>query len=221
MLSLEAFRKIVILLQVVFLAGGLGLSILSIYFLVSADLPVLNPVGLEIGGIILGVLSIITAVFAGLAAVFRHRAFFALYGLLLSAILIMSAVGYSRLQAMAKPAYTHRVFSDLWDAMDGNTLLQVQAYGECCGFNDYNDRLREPCQRYRQQVGCYQVMEAFFAHQLNYLLAPLIALMAISLVNAGVMLVLFILLQRKRQHDRKKLISDRQPFDAWHKAVFN
>ena len=221
MLSLEAYNKIVAVLQVIYLLAGISITITSLYFLLSSDLSMLNPVGLEIGGITEGLMIVASAIFGLLAIIFRKRGFFAAYGILVGVVLVLASAGYSQMQLKSRKSFTHDTFSRMWDRLPVNSVLQIQAYGECCGFEMYADRIQEPCKKYREQVGCYEMMEGYWLYQINRLIIPTVIVMISCLVEAIFMIVLFAAVRKKKEADKKKLITDRQPFDAWHKAVFN
>jgi hypothetical protein len=221
MLSLGAFNKIVASLQVVYMFAGISIVITCLYFLLSSELSMLNPAGLEIGGITEGALMIISSIFALLAIIFRKKGFFAVYGILIGVILVLASAGYSQMQIKSRKAYTQEIFSRMWDRLPTNSVLQIQAYGECCGFEAYADRIQEPCKKYREQVGCYEMMEGYWLFQINRLIVPTVIVMIACLIEAVFMIVLFMAVRKKKEADKRKLITDRQPFDAWHKAVFN
>jgi hypothetical protein len=220
MLSLEAYRRIVILGQIAYGTGGIAVSVFGLVLLLSAPLSIVNPISLEIGELVLGVVMLCAAIMGILAAVTGKPVLFVAYGLLLATILIASAFGYSNTLMWGRHGFTHKRFSNLWDRLDDTTVLQVQDYGQCCGFDSYTDRIQEPCKRFREQVGCYDTMAGFFKYQLNRLRVPALMVMVVTCLVFLATAALFWFVRRQRRQDKRKLIPDRQPFDAWHKAVF-
>ena len=142
------------------------------------------------------------------------------YGLTTAAMLGLAIFGMIRIRTELDTSMTYRTFSQYWDAAPDSSILRIQEMGECCGFEDYEDRLQEPCTEYVEKMGCWEaIIEPTHTELLREAFPPcviVIGLLSIgTILNVGMALVV-----RSESRSKQPSIAQRQPFDAWHKAVF-
>lgn len=139
---------------------------------------------------------------------------------LLFGLLILLAMGISI--QYNRPSNS-QYLSTLWDTMEKNQVKKIQNIGECCGFLDYNDRIQEPCKEYHEQIGCSEFMEEIYVPLVDKAMIPWVALWMLTVFGIFIHLTLIIitLYEEKRAREGRFVLGERQPFDAWHKAVFH
>lgn len=118
---------------------------------------------------------------------------FYLIGVAVAVALI--AVGGVRVESFLNDeAWIESELSQLWDHMDDVSASRVQAWGQCCGFQNYADRVMEPCVEYSPSVGCKEVMEAVYLPTMGRVLGPAIFLFIAACVGLFVEVVLLVVL---------------------------
>lgn len=118
---------------------------------------------------------------------------------------------------------SRKYLSNLWDTMDKGEIYKIQNVGECCGFTDYNDRIQEPCKQYHEQIGCSEFMEEVYVPLVDKAMIPWVALwlFTVCAILIHITLISITLYEEKKARDGRFVLGERQPFDAWHKAVFH
>ena len=150
------------------------------------------------------------------------------------ATIFVLATLHSIRQSTDISSVTKKQFSTFWETASPTMLTLIQAEGQCCGFEGYTDRVLEPCKKYSEAVGCWNVLKDEYAYYLHFLTPALITLA--SLCMAAGIIAFILLIMRLRSSRREKSeggnglyyetdesfkINRSEPFDAWHKAVFS
>lgn len=164
--------------------------------------------------LILGVLGF----YAGYAG--KKQRHFVAYGLIATAMLGLAIFGVIRIKTEMSTSMTKRTFSRYWDIAPDSSILRIQELGECCGFADYEDRLQEPCTEYVEKIGCWEaIISPTHTQLLREAFVPCVLITGLlsiaTLLNIGMARVI-----KRESRDKRPSIAQRQPFDAWHKAVF-
>lgn len=164
--------------------------------------------------LILGILGL----YAGYAG--KRQRHFVAYGLVATGMLGVSIFGVIRIKTEMNGFVARRTFSRYWDGAPDSSVLRIQEMGECCGFEGYEDRVQEPCTEYVEKLGCWEaIIRPVHARLLKQAFVPCILISALlftaTLLNIGMALVV-----KEEVKERRLSIAQRQPFDAWHKAVF-
>lgn len=148
----------------------------------------------------------------------KRGGYFVAYGMVLVGTLALAVFGLVRIFILKANEGDH--LSRLWNTASDATVHAIQSQGQCCGFASYFDRIQLPCTKFDPAVGCYGgFMRDRYLNLLNASLGPSILLVSVLLLaillDIGMLLVIYY-----EQEDEKMSISKRQPFDAWHRAVF-
>ena len=176
---------------------------------------------MKIGGVASGASLLILGIlgfYAGYAG--KKQRHFVAYGLTTAAMLGLTILGMIRIKTELGTSMTYKIFSQYWDAAPDSSILRIQEIGECCGFEEYDDRMQEPCTEYVEKLGCWEaIIRPTHTELLKEAFVPcviVIGLLSVAiLLNIGMALAV-----RKESKKRRPSIAQRQPFDAWHKAVF-
>jgi len=167
-----------------------------------------------------------------------------LYLVLMGGLLSVLLIGGVRLDDfLDNEERVHQYLDGVWDGMRDQAAARLQQYGQCCGFSDYGDRAMEPCTVYEPQVGCREVMVDLFRPRTTNAVTMAFVLavcLVIGILLDGILLgalVLRLILGSRTPSAKGgapddlpddgtalgasfKFEGNRQPFDAWHKAVF-
>lgn len=219
MLTRAAFRRLVFIFQLAMAGAGLAMAILSLTLLTTAPIIAIAPQSVLVGGLVLGIVLIfVTAL--GAFGVMDERNTPALvgYAILMLAVTGVTIWGVTAISGSLQDSDIETHLDRIWIDSDTSTVLQIQTWGQCCGFNNYTDRIQEPCTKYAEEVGCLQMMKGQYEARLTSMLVPSTILLIAECI--GIVLNGLVLWLSWREGKQAKLIGDRQPFDAWHKAVF-
>ena len=150
----------------------------------------------------------------------KKQKHFMAYGLIATSMLGIAIFGMIRIKTEMNMSMMKKTFSRYWDIAPDSSVLRIQEMGECCGFASYDDRLQEPCTEYIEKIGCWEaIIGPTHARLLREAFVPCVliaGLLCIAiLLNIGMALVV-----RREVKNKRLSIAQRQPFDAWHKAVF-
>jgi hypothetical protein len=218
--TLQLLRKSVTVYLTILTIGGAALAILAITLLSTTPVLAIAPKSSLIGGMLIGVLLMLTSALGAVGA-HRETARPALY---FSAGLVAMLIGMTLWGvwliggSLSDDVRLESNLSSMWDTAPTATIVQIESWGQCCGFASYTDRFQEPCEAYTPEVGCLEPMRKQVTSKLTALLVPSTFVLVGQGIGLGAILILLWALWR---HDRQaKLIGERQPFDAWHKAVF-
>lgn len=217
--TLSVLRKVSSIYQVALACGGIALAVLSLTLLLTSPLLALAPKNLLIGGLVIGVLLLFVAAIGTVGAT-QEKGGPALwaYVCLVSILLVMAVYGVASIGNALKESSLEKSLSTLWDTAPARTIVQIESWGQCCGFFNYTDRFQEPCTAYEEEIGCWEPMRSAVQGQLTAMMVPATVLLVGEALGLALTLLLAWALWRA---DRQaKLIGERQPFDAWHKAVF-
>jgi len=230
MFSVASLQRIVLILQGGLGIGGLAAAVFCLILLVTAPIQSISPTDLTIGGMVVGIVLMLTALIGALTTMRmtdsspddpgRSTTTISLvtYALLLAGLVGCTIGGLVILARSNSDSTIEAHLDRLWNTTNVSTALQIQTWGQCCGFRDYADRIQQPCTEYQQEVGCFEPMRSFYAQRLDLMWMPGLVLLIGECV--GLLLALIILYLRYRDDQEAKLIGDRQPFDSWQKAVF-
>lgn len=219
MLTKAAFRRLVFIFQLALAGAGLAMAILSLTLLTTSPIIAVAPQPVLVGGLVLGIVLIfVTAL--GAFGVLDERNTPALvgYSILMLAVTGVTIWGVTAISGSLQDGTVEEHLDHVWMDSDTPTVLQIQTWGQCCGFKNYTDRIQEPCTKYQEEVGCFPAMKSQYTARLTSMLVPSTVLLIAECV--GILLNGLILWLSWREGKQAKLIGDRQPFDAWHKAVF-
>lgn len=148
----------------------------------------------------------------------QRRPFFFGYGILMAGILAVSILG--TVQLLAAKSQVRKHFNHIWNTSPDRFAQMIQAKGQCCGFDSYTDRIHEPCKAFEPKVGCFPgFMKDRYLSALKYLLVPLLALVVASGLALVLDLAMFAVIYFELE-DERKCIRKQEPFDTWHKAIF-
>lgn len=219
MFTASNFKRLVFFYQLILAGAGLGVAVLSLTLLTTSPILAISPKELLVGGLVLGILLMfVTALGAFGTTHDRHTPALVGYGVLMAAVVGVTIWGISAVGVALHEDSIVSHLDSLWLDSDTQTVLQIQSWGQCCGFNNYTDRIQEPCTKYAQELGCFEVMKGPYQSRLTSLLVPGTILLIGECL--GITLSILLLWLVWRESRQAKLIGDRQPFDAWHKAVF-
>lgn len=214
-----AFRRLVFFYQLLLACGGLALAILSLTMLLNSPMLAVTPREILVGGLVLGILVVLVTALGAFGTIKEHNKPALLgYMILILALIGVTITGVAVLGSSLKEDRLLGTLGNIWDSVDNTTALQIESWGQCCGFLNYSDRIQEPCTRYQEEVGCYQVMRVLYESKLAMIVVPLTVLLLGECV--GLIFNMILLWLSWRETYQSKMIGDRQPFDAWHKAVF-
>jgi hypothetical protein len=219
MFTVGNFRRLVFFYQLVLAGAGLALAILSLTLLSTSPILAISPREILVGGLVLGIILMFVTALGAIGTTSERNAP-ALYGymLLMTAVLSVTIWGVTEVGISLQDSSIETHLDSLWMNAETSTILQVESWGQCCGFHNYTDRIQEPCTKYEQEVGCLDPMRSQYQARLTTMLAPGMVLLVGECF--GVALTGMILWLAWREGRQAKLVGERQPFDAWHKAVF-
>lgn len=219
MFNLVNLRKAIVGYQVVLAIAGLVIAIMSLTLLVTAPIMAIAPQNVLVGGLVLGIILIFVCAI-GAFGVMDETGKSPLVGylLLMIAVLAVTIWGNVGIGSLLKETSVEERLDRVWMQSDTATILQIESWGQCCGFHNYTDRIQEPCTKYQQELGCFELMRGQYQSRLAGMLAPSLVLLVGEL--GGVALITLILWLEWREGRKAKMVGDRQPFEAWHKAVF-
>lgn len=60
-------------------------------------------------------------------------------------------------------------FDSSWSTFQPIEIYKIQQWGQCCGYNSYEDRTLSPCTQYATQVGCVDAIKPYYSDQLMML----------------------------------------------------
>jgi hypothetical protein len=147
----------------------------------------------------------------------RH---FVVYGLMATGMLALATFGVIRIKTEMGTSMTKKTFSHYWDDAPDSSILRIQEMGECCGFEDYEDRVQEPCTEYVERLGCWEaIIRPAHTRLLRQAFIPCTIITALLLIATLLNIAMALTIRRERESKRWSF-AQRQPFDAWHKAVF-
>ncbi|PJF17715.1 hypothetical protein PSACC_02474 [Paramicrosporidium saccamoebae] len=199
--------------------AGLAMAILSLTLLATSPILAIAPRAILIGGLVLGIiLMFVTALGAVGATNDRNSPALVGYSLLMLAAIGVTIWGVSSVGMSMKDPEVEGYLDRVWMDSDNGTILQIESWGQCCGFHNYTDRIQEPCTKYAEEMGCYELMKGQYEESLTVMLVPATLLLVAECVGLALNLAVLWLVWREGR--QAKLVGDRQPFDAWHKAVF-
>lgn len=214
-----AFQRLVFIYQLGLASAGLAMSILSLTLLTTSPIMAIAPQPVLVGGLVLGLVLTFVAMLGALGA-FDDQNTPALvgYGILMLAITGVTIWGITAIGSYLQDEHVETQLDRVWMQSDTNTVLQVESWGQCCGFHNYTDRIQEPCTKYSEEVGCFEVMKKPYVARLSSMMVPGTILLACEAIGMlGNLLVLWLIWRESKE---AKMVGERQPFDAWHKAVF-
>lgn len=195
------------------------MSILSLTLLTTSPIMAIAPQPVLVGGLVLGLVLTFVAVLGALGAFDEHNTPALVgYGILMLALTGVTIWGIAAINTNLQDAKVEAQLDKIWMQSDTTTVLQIESWGQCCGFHNYTDRIQEPCTKYSEEVGCFEVMRRPYEARLTSMMIPSTILLACEAVGMlGNLVVLWFIW---REGKEAKLVGERQPFDAWHKAVF-
>ena len=218
-MSYGTFKKLAAMYHGILGLGGLALSILALALLLTFPVMALAPTEILIGGLVVGLLLLFLTVVSFFALFFSRPIPTLLVHTLLSTTLIaIAAWGLLTTVRSLSPATLDRSLDNLWMTAHNRTIIQIESWGQCCGFHNYTDRLQEPCTLYAQEVGCYGPMRDQVAGKLAAMVVPSTILLIGMLISLG--LNLTILLLEWKEGRKEEIVGDRQPFTDWQKTIF-
>lgn len=218
------------LYQLLLAAGGVVLAALSLIKLIRTDVLAITPLHVLIGnvhlcdclgGTMAGATVLVCSVLGFCASYSGKRvSYFIAYGLVLAAMISSVVLAFVKLRQEESASQLYAHFDRLWNEAPESTILQIQATGQCCGFDSYTDRFQEPCTEYDERVGCYEgIIRDTYLHTIHSAATPCIVLIAVLGAAFFLNLAMAVVVKRNDKQERFS-VSQRQPFDAWHKAVF-
>lgn len=241
-------RRIVFFYQLLFACMGTGVVILAASIILANGNGIKPPGPILVSGLVVGVLlTVICAIGAyGSTSHDQNKPIrigaLIIYAVLMGALVSLIFVGGLRVEEfLAKPEKIDIYLDQVWDGLRDSSVAKIQAYGQCCGYLDYDDRVVEPCTHYEPQVGCRDVMIDIFKPKTRNSVTVALVLAICGLFGLfldTLMLFSVIVAPCIPKKTKKKNIDDdlifqsdaetggikfegnRQPFDAWHKAVF-
>ena len=214
--------------QFIIVMAGLGTSVYSIVRLFGTPIKELQPTillfgksRLTIGGILIGLLTIIIGT-VGLLTHFGNKSAMRFLVLEVALILLFCVAVFATVHVKEESNMDQirSRFSRMWDTAEDSLILRIQDIGECCGFESYEDRIQDPCTEYEQRIGCWSgIIEPVYMHTLKEIIVPGSILTVV--LGIGMLLnLLTVIAVIKDSKPIKVLNGQRQPFDAWHRAVF-
>lgn len=219
-LSSEAISKIGITYQIIMIVVGLIQMSLAAFKLWGSTLSQLYPVTLMGAAILEGVILIIISVLTTFILVQYRRggyssaylayhvahglAILVMAGLTAWAMISLSQIGSSAFNGptpfgTADGKMLKASLSRLWNRIDTPTALAIQASFKCCGFEDYLDRIQDPCTHYSPAVGCAFAMGQTWREGASHLTSLLTFSLVFLLVLVGVDILVIWSLWRDRR----------------------
>lgn len=232
---------------------GLAVGGFSIVLLALSGRPELSPRDLLYGGcglafllLLLGSLGIMAS--SRMAGSGNIRSAWQCYIALAIICTLLAAVGVQFARTHESETFTKQHFDKLWQTLPDDVVMNLQQYGQCCGFANGTDRVQEPCQRYRERVGCFTVMENYYLDQLYKIIPTAWTVLGLCLMGltSGALLWLAQELEDRResakagtamntgtqsayeqnpycakqQDDPPGTPKLQQTYDAWHRTIF-
>ncbi len=224
----QTLKRVALAYGLVLGALGLAFAVLAVVLLASGPTPMVLPQDLLAGAVVIGLL-VVAANIVGAVGVRLNRSRSVKVASVLLALVIVGLLAAALAVALKETLAvqqdgTGAVLAELsgaWNRVSDATAVRIQAWGQCCGFYDYGDRAVDPCTKYAPEVGCAEPAAALYMRRVTAMVAPLAVLLGGALVG---LLLQAALLRRTWGESsaaaEAKFIGDRQPFDDWHKAVF-
>lgn len=195
------------------------MAVLSITLLTTSPILALSPKNILIGGLVIGIILIFLGALGMLAMSFdRNIPVLLSYSTLMLVTICVSIWGLTMISASLVPSQMEGTLDDLWMHGNNNTVVQIESWGQCCGFHNYSDRVQEPCTLYDQEIGCLEPMREQLSSKLTAMVVPTTLLLVAECIGLAASLITLWMVWREGKE--AKVIGERQPFDAWHKAVF-
>jgi hypothetical protein len=113
--------------------------------------------------------------------------------------------------------------SHIWNTCSDSLAYSIQTIGQCCGFNNYADRIMNPCVEWAPEIGCYEaIMRDVYLYTIKLAAIPYLVMIGLSAAATVAFAVEFLVHRSNTKQDPlvAKVKVQRQPFDAWQKAVF-
>ena len=189
-------RRLGLAFNTVMTLFGVALGVMSIVYMVTETRPELTPRGALWCGLgaallvvlngILGMMCTMSDPVSDPTSKDQVRSGWKCYLFLAVVLLGIAGVGmrWARMATDQKPAIN--MMSRLWNKLPDDTALAIQTMGQCCGFNNYTDRIQEPCIRFQQQVGCGKIMAGYYVKAVDRLTVYLwvfLSIMAAAVVS--------------------------------------
>lgn len=216
--SINGLRQAVSIYHFLLALGGLTLAILSLTLLVNSPVIALSPASFLISGLVGGMIIMLIAFVTAWGIKSNHRILIIVTALLSLALTSLGIVAVIQVEGARQQDSIQAQLDRLWDDAPTPIIVQIQTWGQCCGFTSYIDRFQEPCTLYADEVGCLEPMRRVREGKLRALAGPAAVMVVGQAV--GLILVIIIAWAGWREERRAQLVGERQPFDAWHKAVF-
>ena len=136
------------LILIIALAGVAAMS----FFLAARSGPTL-PRELSLGFLFISLALLGVSILGLVGTQRKHRSILWIYAAISLGIIVGLIV--SSILLLTKRSDIRSLASDLWNSFDGPTRAAAQSWGRCCGFDNYSDRVFQPCKEYLERVGCW------------------------------------------------------------------